>query len=295
MHFFRLLPVCIVVLTSCSKTLQEVPLSADKGRIVKLANSNRTSNVALYVAEYITTDDAAQAGQTVYFRNVGNKQLSHDFVPGDPRRGGHTNITYLIDDQTTSDNGLTVADVKGAIDNAMGTWDGVTCSDIGIEKIPFAGDLGYVQNLFGFGGTVAVVADIQHSGFLPGGFFDFVAPGGSSFILGVTFTLMFIDGDGNPTDIDDDKKVDVAFREIYYNDAFSWKTNGNIDIESIALHESGHGLSQAHFGTAFSSGGNGKLHFSPRAVMNAAYAGVQRSLLGPDNAGHCSIWASWPN
>ncbi len=63
----------------------------------------------------------------------------------------------------------------------------------------------------------------------------------------------------------------------------------------MALHEAGHGLSQAHFGKAFRSGGNGKLHFSPRAVMNATYSGVQTSIDQTDNAGHCSNWASWPN
>jgi hypothetical protein len=63
----------------------------------------------------------------------------------------------------------------------------------------------------------------------------------------------------------------------------------------VALHESGHGLSQGHFGKAFGTDANGKIHFSPLAVMNAAYSGVQQDLKGSDNAGHCSVWASWPN
>ena len=34
---------------------------------------------------------------------------------------------------------------------------------------------------------------------------------------------------------------------------------------------------------------------APEAVMNAAYTGPQRELLGTDNGGHCSIWGNWPN
>ena len=91
-------------------------------------------------------------------------------------------------------------------------------------------------------------------------------------------------------------RFDVAFREIYYNDNFSWAANGtnHIDVETVALHEAGHGLSQGHFGSAFRSA-NGKLHFSPSAVMNAAYSGVQLDIGKTDNAGHCSNWGSWPN
>jgi len=101
-------------------------------------------------------------------------------------------------------------------------------------------------------------------------------------ILGVTFTLIWIDGAGVPTDLDNNKKNDVAFREIYYNDNFTWAIDGNIDVETVALHEAGHGLSQAHFGDIFITDSNGKLHFSPRAVMNATYSGVQQEIAETD-------------
>jgi hypothetical protein len=39
----------------------------------------------LSAIEYYNSDGA---GNTVFFNNRGNKQLSGDFVPGDPRRGG---------------------------------------------------------------------------------------------------------------------------------------------------------------------------------------------------------------
>ena len=86
-------------------------------------------------------------------------------------------------------------------------------------------------------------------------------------------------------------------REIYYNSLFTWADDGvsNIDVETVALHEAGHGLSQAHFGKLIQTTSNGKFHFAPRAVMNAGYTGPQRALAGTDHAGHCSIWADWPN
>ena len=142
-------------------------------------------------------------GRTVYFNNRGNKQLSAHFVPGDPRRGGFGDITYavdLIDGATAS--GLSAADTETAIDNAMSTWEGVNCSDIPITNIgPANLDLGYVQWDLGFGGVPGWLADVTHAGFLPAAFFDALTAGGSTFILGVTFTLIWVDG-AVPTDID---------------------------------------------------------------------------------------------
>ena len=66
-------------------------------------------------------------------------------------------------------------------------------------------------------------------------------------------------------------------------------------MERVALHEAGHGISQAHFGAAFATDANGKLHFSPRAVLHAPVSGVQRNLAGTDRGGHCSILESWPD
>ena len=153
----------------------------------------------------------------------------------------------------------------------------------------------FISELFGFRGSYDYVADVVHAGWMGGGFFDLLAREGSTYILGVTFTIIFTDDAGNPTDIDNNGKLDVAWREIYYNDAFRWADGRHYDVETIALHEAGHGLSQAHFGQAFLDAGTGDLHFSPRAVMNAAYSGIQTAITETDNAGHCSNWAGWPN
>ena len=221
--------------------------------------------------------------------------MADDFVPG-LSLDGTDDVSYYID-ETRPSNDLPVAVSSAAIARAMQTWDEVKCSDLGMFRIPSQPGIatGFVSELFGFGGSLDYIADVVHAGWLPGAFFDLLAPEGSTFILGVTFTIIFTDDDGNPVDTDNNKKPDVAWREIYYNDTFDWADGDNYDVETIALHEAGHGLSQAHFGKAFRTNGNNKLHFAPRAVMNAAYSGIQTEINGSDNGGHCSNWASWPN
>lgn len=260
---------------------------------------------AIGMVEWFTDGESEQLGQTILFKNVGNKQLGFDFVPGDPRRGGRTNIQYETDGTEPSADAV---DTFGAIDNAMQTWEDVTCSTIPITDLgDTVTDEGFIQALVGFGGNPNIGApnaagrDIGHDGVLPAAFFDALAPGGGNFILGVTFTIIFTDGAGNPTDIDNNGVFDAAYREIYYNDGFTWENDANdgpgdgrVDLESVALHEAGHGFSQAHFGAAAIINANGKLRISPEAVMNAGYIFAQQSLLGSDEGGHCSNWAEWP-
>lgn len=250
---------------------------------------------AVHMAEYITAAESGQVGRTVFFSDVGNKQLDSDFVPA-LSLDGTSDVSWYVDESRPS-NDLSVATTTAAIDRAMNTWDGVTCSELGLYKVPYnpAISTGYISALLGYGGSFGYVADVVHAGWLPADFFDLVAPGGSTFILGVTFTIIFTDENGIPADTNNDGKSDVAWREIYYNDAFSWQDGATYDVETIALHEAGHGLSQAHFGKAFADAGKGKVHFAPRAVMNAAYSGVQTKIKGTDNGGHCSIWGNWPN
>lgn len=239
-------------------------------------------------AAYLTRDDSSEAGQIVRFSDRGNKQIGAHYVPGDPRRTGTTNITYTVDQTEGAIDGLTVGQTTAAIDRGMATWDAVNCSTIPIDSVANPGtDLGVVEFLVGLGGSPFVFADITHAGWLPGGLLP-------NNVIAVTFIFVFVSG-GVPTDINNDGDADTAFAEILYNNFFNWQINGNIDVETVALHESGHGLSQGHFGKLFQTTSNGRFHFAPRAVMNAGYTGVQQNLAGTDNAGHCSIWASWPN
>ncbi|THH39461.1 M10 family metallopeptidase domain-containing protein [Neolewinella litorea] len=248
------------------------------------------------MAEYITSGDSDEMGNVIFFNNRGNKQLSFDFVPGSLQLDGTDAVTYYVDETRPSGN-VSVEESTSAIVASMDTWEAASCSELGITRIPSDGrPTGFYSALLGFGGSFSYVADVVHGGWLPGIFFDRLRPNGSRSILGVTFTIIYVDGNGNPVDTNNDNKGDVAWREIYYNDNFTWSAGASpgFDIETVSLHEVGHGLSQAHFGKAFRTTSNGKLHFSPRAVMNATYSGVQTTVDGTDNAGHCSIWGNWP-
>jgi hypothetical protein len=277
------------------KPLDDSPVFMNLSRQQVNGRSATGAKYAIYKAEYITSEESGQIGRTVFFNDVGNKQLDADFVPG-MSLDGTDNVSYYIDENRPS-NDLPVTVSSNAIGRAMNTWNGVECSDLGIFRVPSqpAITTGFVSALLGFGGGFDYAADVVHAGWLPGSFFDVIAPQGSTYILGVTFTITFTDENGEQTDVDNNGKADVAWREIYYNDAFRWRDGATYDVETIALHESGHGLSQAHFGKAFLDGGGQKLHFAPRAVMNAAYSGIQTEIGKTDNGGHCSIWASWPN
>jgi hypothetical protein len=262
------------------------------GNQANTALRTRASGVRIGTIEWITSADGGEeGGQIVFFNDRGNKELSSHFVPGDPRRGGRTNITYLVDQSGDTSDPTATGQTEAAIDRALATWDMETCSTLNMTKI---GDTGADPDLVdeldptipddGAGGIFA--ADIVHAGWIPTGF--------PPDVIAATFTFIFVDGGGVPSDIDNNKRADVAWREIYYNDQFVWRINGNIDVETAALHESGHGLSQAHYGTLFQTTSNGEFHFAPRAVMNAGYTGIQQALTGTDDAGHCTNWGSWP-
>ena len=259
----------------------------------------RGLNVRISKAEWVTLDAHNAAGQTV-FANDRSKILDSQWVPADPRRGSRTNITYLVDQSDGAANpSLTNAQTEAAIDRAFATWAGVSCTTLQIQKVADPGyDPDIIDGLFGFG-TVGTpfAADIVDAGWMPGAFFDAVFPGGSGFILATTFTLSFLDlpsGD----DINHDGKLDTAFCETYYNNAFPWAIDTAIppvDVETVALHETGHGLGHDHFGKVFETDSNGKLHTSPFAVMNAVITQEVHTLEASDTGAHCSIWANWPH
>lgn len=309
----RLIPLVLIVLTpGCTDapvpteldddllTTAAARVAAADGNVVDAANAvleSRDSEYRVAYAEYITHPSSGELGQVIFASDRGNKQLDLQFLPDDPRRSGFdgdpNTIEFLVDvGEGATTSGLSSVETTNAIARGMNTWDAETCSDLGVSVLPIVGfDLGLVQDALGFGGGAAG-SDIMHAGWLPPAFFDLVRPDGGSAILGITFTLTFVQGD-----LDGNGEPDLGAREIYYNDGFSWADDGvsHVDVETVALHEAGHGLSQAHFGRIFGTLSNGKIHFAPRAVMNAGYSGVQRSLTGTDEGGHCSLWGSWPN
>lgn len=276
----------------------QVDPSAYLQDVMDAANLALESEGARYrvaIAEWI----GVGAGGKVVTRLVGNKRLDYDFVPFDQRRAGwsgssggsNDNITFAIDqtgDAVPPLGGLTGNATTAAIRSAMQTWNAQQCSDLELTEKLTAADLGFVAHEFyGTGGSPDIAADIQHAGWQD---LDL------GFRIAVTFTLAFVDALGTPTDIDRNGRGDVAFTEIYYGPANSWTIGSGpgFDVETIALHEAGHALSQSHFGL-FALPKDSPPTVFPRAVMNPVILGVLHSLLGTDIAGHCANWGSWPN
>lgn len=258
-------------------------------------------------AEFLVARDPGHAaGQTVFALDR-ELRLTSRWVPGDSRRAGAgTVLRYAHFAPLMSANAGPAAprvDATAAVDASFGTWDSRTCTTLDLEKVALPPSVipsvmlavpGFTNNPF--------LADINTLGFLPGSIFDAVLGSGSaSNVLGVTFTFIWganTPGGFVPSDIDGDGRDDTAFKEVWYNDAFRWSRAGGgfdpVDIESVALHENGHTLELGHFGDIFRTDANGKLHVSPRAVMNAAILGRLREPLGTDNAAYCGVFATWP-
>lgn len=269
------------------------PVSIDFADPNARIQTDHEYDMVLHSATYITAPESNEMGRTVIFSDRGNKQLEFDFSPL-AKLNGIPDISYYVD-QLRPAFTLDIDQTDAAIERAATTWKNASCSELELYResnLPIP--IGIVAGILGFPSAQGYIADVNHAGWMPPSFFGLLAPGGENFILGVTFTFLLIDGEGNTIDTNNDGKLDVALREIYYNNNFIWSDGAGLDVETVALHEMGHGLSQEHFGKAFVKK-KGGFQISPRAVMNASYSGVQTSLTGTDNAGHCSIWGNWPN
>ena len=278
------------------------PISIDVDLLnrINLALEAEGKNYRAVMAEYITSgENGGDPGRTVVFsdRSPNLLRLFPDFVPFDSRRspwsgpvdGANDNITYLIDQvDAATPNGLSGASTTAAIQRAVDTWDEAICTDLELTRNPDDGlDYGIVAWVLGLGGGPYPNADIIHAGFTDINF--------CCGIVAATVYINFVDSEGNYTDINNDDRLDAAIREIYYDPSWHWAIDNHIDVETVALHEMGHGLSQGHFGEWFRTDANGQFHFSPRAVMNAGITGVQQSLTGTDMGGHCVNWGEWPH
>jgi len=211
------------------------------------------------------------------------------WVSGDPRRAADGDrLTYLI---SRSDGPAGEALLDGdtaAIDRAMASWAAVPCMSNKVEIVerPDTGeDVGIFDSAFGYGGFGNwQAADIKIAGWMPPSFFETVTgPGGGQGVLAMSVTFVFVDPDGNPVDANRDGFLDTASSEIYFNDGFSWQSEGGFNLETVALHELGHSL--------------GVGHVDPKheAVMNPVYAGARTELTPKDGASVCPLWAAWLN
>jgi hypothetical protein len=276
--------------------LQQI-MTAANGKLSAVHSSLRISKI-----DWISRETGRGAA-TIYDQQVGDKRWDGDFIRGDVRRwpwsypvADPNALVYSIDvsaDGAPPYGGLSVQQASDAIERAMRTWDAPTCTTLELKRETLVTpeiDLGFAAWLATNGqyGSEWLTGDIVHAGFG-----SLVVPGA------LAFTTEFIFwNNGVPTDLDHNHKYDVAFREIYYAPGIPWVDDPDsdprvsVDLESLALHEAGHGLSQWHFGTLLVHA-DGTPSYSPTAVMNALYLKPLRTLQGSDIGGHCGIWAQW--
>ena len=255
-------------------------------------------NVRIVKAEFVGAFNGKAVGHTLVCKDHEMRQIGQ-YVPRDSRRNADgLNIRYLVDQSDVTPNGaVTSAQAEAAIDRAMANWNAVPCNKAAIVKqVDSGADPDLVDGLIGFGGVgTPFLADIVHAGWVPPAFFDFFLPGTGTSSLAVTFSSILLDAPSGH-DINGDHYWDVGMCETYYNNHFSWGINADpptADVESVALHEAGHGLTMGHFGSIYIQN-DGSVQFSPFAVMNAVMFGKNHVLQGSDNGSCCGIWASWP-
>ena len=190
----------------------------------------------------------------------------------------------------------------------MSAWRDRTCSDAPIDRValPAGLDPDIIDNLVlgsdGAGRPYAQVSDVVQAGWQAPGFFTALAGPSGNNIIGVTFSFYFVDGSGNPTDINQDGRLDTGLAEIYYNTRFAWGNSGAlnvVDTWSITTHETGHSMGMAHFGMVFVTKRDAAdgiaiadVKYAPKALMNAVYVTGRSEITGTDNSSFCMVWAA---
>ncbi|UXP32270.1 hypothetical protein N6H18_18180 [Reichenbachiella agarivorans] len=175
------------------------------------------------------------------------------------------------------------------------------CNTVKIDEMPYDFAMGNPSLILDFGlpSTGNPIADISVVGFLPASIFEAVL--GAENILGVAFSFVFVDDNGDPIKSTRGKE-DKAYTEVWFNDGFTWAEGaglGVIDLESVILHEFGHTLNLGHFGvlqvlTDTETGATDYV-YQPVNTMNALYIGEARNFLGPNDKGnYCEAWGGWP-
>lgn len=258
---------------------------------------SRRSDAAFATAELLYDAQAAsEAPPTIVFANDRIKLAPARWVRGDPRRFGREDLTWgyvgfnptgvtMFDPATGGTRMATAAELEARVVEAVDGWQNRACVNEPAARLGLDSPL---------------PPDIIVVGWVP----SMILPVFENLgILGVTFTFVWVNPDGTPTDIDADGQADVAWREIWLNAQRVWSDNGplgTIDLFSVVAHEAGHGFGMGHFGKVFvrtkdipklELGDVSVIKYAPKALMNAVYVTGRSEIAGTDNASMCQIAA----
>ena len=269
-----------------------LPVVAGRRRLSDGLDVSNHTIVAAYVQQF-----AADRVSTIRFKDVGNPVADAAFVKEDPRaiwRLSSNSLKVGIKEEGFPEYDNMKSPVEWLYATVAAWTDHLKCATPEVDIAVLDSTPGVVENIVATGNVDygLVQADLVQVGFRGAEVFPPRAPW-----LAYCWTFVWEDENGVPTDIDGDGRVDVAFREIYYNTRFQWSDlddvpEGHVDFPTIALHEFGHGLGLEHFGTTFEDE-DGGLHAHPRAAMNPVYDGMLREPTGRDKGAYCNAWASW--
>lgn len=312
---------------SLASSTEDVPELAGNHALAEINASLALagSNVRIAKAEFIVdVDGHNEATSQTVFANDRARGIGSEWVVRDPRRDGRVGISWAFGSSRPSNpfvrnadgsgvRQLTLAEQATFMEEGMNAWDAVQCSSAPVARVGITAgtDPDMLDEFFrGLPPSANYVqpADIVQSSWQPSFFFRNIAiffdmpPASGDNILGVTFTLVFVDADGNPTDIDGNGKDDIGLAELFYNARFFWGNSGAsnvVDIYSIVAHESGHAFGLGHFGKVFvtkKAASDGisisDIKVAPEALMNALYITGRSEILGTDNSSFCQIWGS---
>jgi hypothetical protein len=290
------------------------PAAGDVGAYMAATNARLAAAGAAYSiqrAEILftsTSSEVRSGGNVVYASDRARLQASR-WVPGDARRGGRTAITYA----SLAPAMYAITPVGGvvsgaaAVDAAAAAWNAVPCSRVRLQKVALpAGVIPSARITLGGHRNAPGTVDVGVIGWVPASIFAAIfGPTVGPSVVGVTFIYAFSTKPGGTeyTDVDGDGKGDVAFTEVWFQNApsrISWTTEASTafgttgyDAQSVALHELGHSLGLDHFGRLFENG-RGEVQGAPFAVMNASAIFSQRAPAGSDVSALCESYAGWP-